>query len=117
MEFQTIHSTDSNDGKETLAQTVVQYLFDLGEAHHHIQVENFNFHNDNENETISFDSYEDIVDFIGENSDMNGYFYNNLNGQQINIHPDFDGKMPLNFVIDLLMNFGATLINNLYERN
>lgn len=115
MEFQTIHSTDSNDGKETLAQTVVQYLFDLGEAHHHIQVENFNFHNDNE--TISFDSYEDIVDFIGENPDMNGYFYNNLNGQQINIHPDFDGKMPLNFVIDLLMNFGVTLINNLYERN
>ena len=117
MEFQTIHAINSDIGKEALAQTVVQYLFDLGEAeaHHNIQVENFNFHDDNENETISFDSYEDIVDFISENP--NGYFYNDLNGKQINIHPDFDGKMPLNLAIELLMNFGVTLVNNLSERN
>lgn len=115
MEFQTIYAINSDTGKEAVAQTVVQYLFDLGEAHHNIQVGNFNFHDNNENETISFDSYEDIVDFIGEN--QNGYFYNDLNGKKINIHPDFDGKIPLNLAIELLMNFGVTLVNNLSERS
>lgn len=117
MEFQTIHSTDSDDGKakQALAQTVVQYLFDLSEAHSNIQAENFVFHDNNENEGISFDSYGDIVDFIYDNPDLDGYFYNIVNGQQINIHPYFNDELLLNSSIELLMNFGVTLVNNLSE--
>ena len=117
MEFQTIHAINSDAGKEALAQTVVQYLFDLGEAetHHNIKVENFVFNDTNAYETISFDSYEDIVDFIYDNPDLNGYFYNSSNGEQIKIHPYFNDEILLNSSIELLMNFGVTLVNNLSE--
>ena len=115
MEFKTIYTTDSDEGKEALAKTVVQYLFDLGETHSNIQVENFNFHDENDNETISFDSYDDIVDFIYDNPNPTGYFYNSLNGEQINIHPYFEGKMLLSWAIDFMMNFSVTLVNNLAE--
>ena len=115
MEFQTIHAINSDAGKEALAQTVVQYLFDLGEVHHNIQVENFNFNDTNAYETIGFDSYSDIIDFIYDNPDLDGYFYNSSNGEQIKIHPYFNDEILLNSSIELLMNFGVTLVNNLSE--
>lgn len=115
MEFQTIHAINSDAGNEALAQTVVQYLFDLGETHHNIQVENFVFNDTNAYETISFDSYSDIIDFIYDNPNPDGYFYNNLNGERINIHPYFNDEILLNSSIELLMDFDVTLVNNLSE--
>lgn len=119
MEFKTIHTTysDTDSEAELLAKTVVQHLFDLSETdiHSDIQAENFVFNDTNAYETISFDSYSDIIDFIYDNPNPDGYFYNNLNGERINIHPYFEDEIMLNWIIDLLMDFGVTLVNNLSE--
>lgn len=119
MKFKTIHTTysDTDSKAELLAKTVVQHLFDLSETdiHSDIQAENFVFNDTNAYETICFDSYSDIIDFIYDNPDLDGYFYNSSNGEKIKIHPYFNDEILLNSSIELLMDFGVTLVNNLSE--